>query len=575
MFSHLKENFKAGVTVATVSLPLSISLSIASGAGPTLGVITSIWAGLFASFFGSSKYNIVGVAGSLASLLTSYVFSFGLFGVDSSVMIATLPLLTLVTAGVIFIMYFFQLHKYFRYIPSSVMYGFAAGVASAIAATQVKDIVSILPPASPHITEGLVYIFEHISQTNLLSLALFVFAFIALMLWKNFIKGFPAVLPIAILGIFIGLFGKGGTIWGIQFEGFNVFDGMVLLVDRFPKDIALLLENPFSAVFQLPNFSAWTPFLTNIEYWKFIIGTSVIIALIAVLETVIAAKLADKMTGDSTDDKQEILALAVGTVASGCAGGMPSSGLFIRTGLNVRSGGKTQLAGIIAAFATAVFAIVFMPFFQFLPMAVVAAILFNTAIGLLELEKAKEFWGNDKKSFIVYLLVALVVFFHDAAMGILLGSIIALLLFVEGFADGQHSFLYDDGKRIIKDGLGNGIDIPNNAEGVFVYSFEGLLVYLNILAHEKNIKQISQNSKIHTVVLRFRHLFYVDLDGEEMLVEVINVLEKSGKKVVFTSISKHIEKLFFEHPVLREYLKNHETYSKTREMLTSLGYPEK
>jgi len=125
MFSHLKENFKAGVTVATVSLPLSISLSIASGAGPTLGVITSIWAGLFASFFGSSKYNIVGVAGSLASLLTSYVFSFGLFGVDSSVMIATLPLLTLVTAGVIFIMYFFQLHKYFRYIPSSVMYGFA------------------------------------------------------------------------------------------------------------------------------------------------------------------------------------------------------------------------------------------------------------------------------------------------------------------------------------------------------------------------------------------------------------------------------------------------------------------
>ncbi len=575
MFSYFKENLKAGITVATVSLPLSISLSIASGAGPTLGVITSIWAGLFASFFGSSKYNIVGVAGALASLVAVYVLSFGMFGVDTSIMIATLPLLTFITGGIILLMYFFNLHKYFRYIPSSVMYGFAAGVASAIAATQIKDIVSILPPPSPHIIESLVYIFEHISQTNILSVFLFIIAFIALMLWKKYIKGIPGVLPIAVFGLLIGLIGKGGSIWGVSFSGFESLQGMVLLVDRFPKDIALLLENPMSAVFQFPSFESWAPFLSSFAYWKFVIGTATIIALIAVLETVITAKLVNKMTGDSTHDKQEILSLAAGTMASGFAGGLPPSGVFIRTGLNARSGAKTQLSGIIAALATAVFAVVFMPFFQFLPMAVVAAILFNTAIGLLELEKAEEFWKYDKKSFVVYLLVAITVFFHDAALGIMLGAIVALLLFVEGFADGQHSFLYDNGKNVIKEGLGRGIDVPKEASGVFVYSFEGLLVYLNTVAHEQNLKKIAKNEHIHTVVIRFRHLFFIDLDGGDMLVDIVDILEKSGKKVIFTSISKHIADVIKNHPKLNEYIACHEIYGKTRDVLIALGYPEK
>jgi sulfate permease, SulP family len=147
--SKVSENWKAGLTVALISVPLSIALSIASGAGPLPGLIAGIWGTLIGSIFIGSQYNILGAAGALTTVLFAAVLSAPL-GLGAAI----LPLLALFTGVIVFLVWLLKLDRYLYYIPSSVMYGFAAGVAILIAASQLFDATgpSSLAPGTSLVT---------------------------------------------------------------------------------------------------------------------------------------------------------------------------------------------------------------------------------------------------------------------------------------------------------------------------------------------------------------------------------------------------------------------------------------
>src|SRR3989338_2865757 len=130
----VQENWKAALTVALISVPLSIALSIASGAGPLPGLIAGIWGTLIGSIFIGSEYNVIGAAGALTTVLFAATLTASL-GLGAAI----LPILALFTGAIVFIIWLLRLERYLYYIPSSVMYGFAAGVAILIAVGQLFD----------------------------------------------------------------------------------------------------------------------------------------------------------------------------------------------------------------------------------------------------------------------------------------------------------------------------------------------------------------------------------------------------------------------------------------------------
>ena len=182
IFSKIKSNWKSGLTVSLVSIPLSVSLAVASGTSPTVGIITAVWAGLFASIFGGSNFNIVGPTGALSGILAAYAI---MHGADM------LPMLALVTGVFVLISYFFKLERYLVLIPGSTVHGFTLGVAFIIGLNQFNFATGItgLTP-HPRFIENVLESFRHIPQGSLSTFTVFVVFLTALFLITKYFKKF-------------------------------------------------------------------------------------------------------------------------------------------------------------------------------------------------------------------------------------------------------------------------------------------------------------------------------------------------------------------------------------------------
>ncbi len=547
--SQVNDNWKAGLTVALISVPLSIALSIASGAGPLPGLIAGIWGTLIGSIFIGSNYNILGAAGALTTVLFAAVLSAPL-GLGAAI----LPLLALFTGAIIFIVWLLKLDRYLYYIPSSVMYGFAAGVAILIAASQLFDATGLSELSrTGHFIGDIEKFLANTDLVHFASVAVFTSFLIGILVWKRFVKKIPAVIPAAVFGIVFGYLEA-------TYFSLDIFS----LQDKFGN---------FSATLMLPV--AWdglTALFQSPEALRSVLGVSGLIALIAVLETLITAKLGDKLTKTESSSSRELLGLSLSNLGSGVMGGLPTTGVFIRTGANIKAGATHRTSGILAAVFTMIIALLCLPFFSFLPMAVIAAILVNTALGLLETEKFKEYWSHERESFVVAIVVALVTIFHDAGLGVGIGAIIALLLFASKIAHGRFDLIWnftDNTTEEIR--RGRTISIPTHKKiWLATYSIAGNIGYIDANRHFMNLKRIAQTKSIPNVIIRLRDLFSLDFEGGEALAEAVSELKRSGVTVYVSSASAHIEEELQAFHVFCELKKAGNFTNKTSEAILKI-----
>src|SRR3989338_6381713 len=509
--TRVQENWKAALTVALISVPLSIALSIASGAGPLPGLIAGIWGTLIGSIFIGSEYNVLGAAGALTTVLFAATLTAPL-GLGAAI----LPILALFTGAMVFIIWLLRLERYLYYIPSSVMYGFAAGVAILIAVGQLFDATGLSRLSrTGHLTGDIEKFFTNTDLIHTPSVLTFV-VFLALILtFKRFVKKVPAVIPAAILGIIFGY-----------------FDATLALPVAWDGLIAIFKSH---------------------EALKLVLEVSGLIALIAVLETLITAKLGDKLTKTESSSSKELLGLSLSNFGSGIFGGLPTTGVFIRTGANIKAGATHRTSGILAAIFTAIIALLVLPFFSFLPMAVIAAILVNTALGLLELEKFTEYWHHERESFVVAITVALITILHDAGLGVGIGAVMALLIFASKIAHGRFDVIwnYSDGtqEEIRRE---RHLLIPSEKTIDFAsYSIAGNIGYIDASRHFNNLKVMAQSHAVPAVIIRFRNLFSVDFEGTEALSDAVAELVANKTQVFISSASPHIEKELVAYPVFK------------------------
>lgn len=544
-------NWQSALTVALISVPLSIALSIASGAGPLPGLITGIWGTLIGSMFIGSNYNIIGAAGALTTVLFSATLVAPL-----TLGAAILPILALTTGVIIFVVWLLKLDRFLYYIPSSVMYGFAAGVAVLIAASQLFDATGLSALKRTGYLIGDVEKF--VANTNLVhtpSLVLFAIFLAGILVWKRNIKKIPAVIPAAIIGIVFG-----------AIEANKLGFGIISLQDKFGN---------FSATLSLPvAWEAIPTLLGDMSALMWVLSISGTIALIAVLETLITAKLGDKLTRTESSASRELLGLSLANLGSGLMGGLPATGVFIRTGANIKAGATHRTSGIIAALLTGVIALIALPFFSFLPMPVIAAILVNTALGLLEFDKFAEFWKQERASFFVAILVALVTIFHDAGLGVTLGAIAALLIFASKVAHGRFDLTWNftDG-TIEKVYSGRNLTLPSHDKKIAIasYSIAGNLGYIDANRHLNNLKLLAASPQVPAVIIRLRDLFSIDFEGTEALAEAIHELRSKHTKVIISSLAPDIEAELLTLPIFATLKTEGLLTKKTSDALVQLG----
>lgn len=531
MKEKLSQNWKAGLTVSFVSIPLSISLAVAAGATPLMGVITAIWAGLLASFFGGSNFNIVGPTGALSGILVIYAIKYG---------VSILPLLAILTGLFTLLVYVLRWERYIVFIPSSVVHGFTLGVAFIIGLGQLNFALGLKNlPAHETLLENLVESLNHLSSIDWATVVLFLIGFVSLFVWRRFFKKIPGAVVLALVGILIGYLSQIGVI-GFQFQ---------TLYSKFGNISGNLLS--------LPKIT----FTFNQD----ILLGAVAISVIAILETLMSAKIADSMTKTKHNTRREVLGVGVANIFSGLFGGIPATAALARTSVNVKSGANDKMSATVSSICILIISAALLSVFKFLPLPVVASILIFTATQMVEREHFEKIYRNDKSAFLLSMIVAIVTIVEDPIMGVLIGSVAALLMFANKMSRAKTEInINKDGKLLARLNAKEFAKRTDHGDSL-VYRFAGQLTYVNSQSHMGNINKISDDTKI--VVLSFRNLFFFDMDGLEAIKEMVETMKTKGKKVLISSANAALTRALKKEKWFMQMEENKEVFPNTREAL--------
>ncbi len=538
ILGNMRKNWKSGITVSLVSIPLSISLAVAANSTPIMGIITAFWAGLIASIFGGSNYNIVGPTGALSGILAMFAITYG---------VASLPALAIMSGLIILIFFILHFERYIILIPSSVIHGFTLGVAFIIGLNQLNSALG-LQGLNQHekFIRNVMESFTHIGQFDGGTAILFFSILAILFVFLKLIPKIPGPIIVAPIGIFLGYLSEAGII-GVKFQ---------TLHSKFGDIIG-------SKIFQMPSLSF--NFLdTNL------LKAALAIAVVAILETLISAKIADGMTKTKSNHRKEMMGLGFANLASGIFGGIPATAALARTSLNVKSGATSKVSGTISSVMIALVSVIFISYFKYLPMAVVASILVYVAFRMVEAEHFKHIYAHNKSAFGLSIVVALITVIQDPIIGILVGSIISLLIFVNHFSKAQSEIIINKNRKMVaKIQTVKFNEIEKHGGDVIVYRFAGQMNYINSQSHLENLNKING---AHTVILNFRNLFHIDVDGLDSLKEIIETMRAKGKKVIITSAGPFIIPMLEREEWFFDMKKNDLVFNSTTEALRRLGF---
>ncbi len=490
-----------------------------------------------AAIFGGSNFNIVGPTGALSGIIAAYVITNGLIG---------LPVLTVLVGLFIVISYLLKLERYLILIPSGVIHGFTLGVAFIIGLGQLNFALG-LQNLTKHenFFDNTIESVKHFSNMSWVSFGIFAVSLIILLVFKKFVKKVPGAIVLAPIGILLGYFSE--------------------------KNFSYLNIETLGAKFGEINFHLFEK--TQLVFSVSMIETAAIIALIAILETMLSAKIADGMTKTKHNGRKEMLGLGLANIVSGLVGGMPATAALARTSLNIKTGATHRTSAIISVISIAIISLFLLGYFKYIPMAVIAAILVFTAIAMVETENYGKLWRYEKDGFFVSLLVALVTIVIDPIFGILIGVSISLLVFVDRISQGHFKLRINSLDKGIID-IDSGIRLKEIKESadVLLYSFSGKLCYINARAHLLRFE--TNLVKYKTIILRLREVNFMDTDGVETLDEIIDIIESRGQQVLLSGINKVNQALLEE--LSKGYKRLNErglVFKKSQDAIIFLGIP--
>ena len=387
----------AGLTVGVVALPLAMAFAIACGSSsitPSTGLITAVVAGFLISLLGGSKYQIGGPTGAFVVLIAGVVGSFGFSG---------LVLCTLMAGIFLVIFGVCRMGSLIKFIPYPVTTGFTSGIAVTIFCTQVKDLLGLeIDKAVPaeFIAKWACY-FEYFHTVNYWALGLSLLTVAVILITKRL---FPKA-PFMLVGMLVST---------VVCQCFN-----------------LPVETIGSRFGELPQ-GLPMPGLPEVD-WKNLpqlVQPAFVIALLAAIESLLSASVADGMTGSRHHPNTELIGQGVGNMASALFGGIPATGAIARTATNIRAGGKTPIAGIIHAITLLLILMLAGQYAAMVPLSALAGILVIVCWNMAEVSTFTHLLTGPRQDAVVLCLTFILTVLIDLVVAVEVGVVLAALLFI-------------------------------------------------------------------------------------------------------------------------------------------------
>jgi SulP family sulfate permease len=499
MFFH---DLLAGVTVGLVALPLAMAFGIASGVTPQAGLYTAVVAGFLISALGGSRTQIGGPTGAFVVIVAGIVARFGMSG---------LAMVTMMAGALLLLMGLTGLGAAVRFIPRMVVIGFTNGIAVLIASTQIKDFLGLRTGAAPsEFLPRMRLLAAHVSSLNPAALGLGLGTLAMILSLPKLTRRIPAsiVAVLVATGVSVAFHLPVETI-GTKFGG-------------IPRGLP-----PFT----LPNFHA--------EHFLPLIPSAFTVAMLAALESMLSAVVADGMTGDRHNSNVELVAQGVANLLSPLFGGIPATGAIARTATNIRSGARSPVAGIVHALTLLGILVVAAPLASYIPLATLAGVLFVVAYNMGEWREIGGIFELDLAAISVWLVTFGLTVFADLTVAVAVGMSLAALLYIRRIAGTTTVVPVTD--EYIRDGL------PHVLQGRIVPPYVTLLRIHGPFLFGTTEKLVEASANLDgfapVVILRLRNMTAIDATGIHAIERFAKRLHDSGRTLLLCGAMEQPSKL--------------------------------
>ncbi len=501
-FSVIKENYTrkqfstdalAGVVVGIVALPLAVAFAVASGVSPDKGLVTAIIAGFLVSLLGGSRVQIAGPTGAFIVIVYSILAKYGFDGL----------LISTVLAGIILVVFgLLKLGTLLKYFPHPLIVGFTSGIAVVIFSTQVKDALGLniekLP--SGFVAKWGTY-FINIQSVNIYAVLLAVATILIIVFSKRVIKKIPGSIVAIILGT----------------VAVRIFHLPVSTIETFFGEI------PGSFHFELPHID-----FNNLGYY---FQPALTIALLGAIESLLSAVVADGMIGGNHRSNTELIGQGIANIVTPFFGGIPATGAIARTATNVKNGGKTPVAGMVHAVTLLLIMLFFARWVKLIPMACLAGILINVSYNMSEWRSFRSILKGSVFDVLVLLSTFFLTVLVDLTVAIEIGVVLSAILFMKRMADLGKTIPTSVDSDIIEDYS----ELPR---GIGIYEISGPLFFASAKEYCEVLKSVGYKNKV--IIIRMRHVPFVDSTGLHNFKEAIKILKDSGTKVVLSGVNESV-----------------------------------
>ena len=489
----------AGTIVGIVALPLAIAFAIASGVSPEKGIITAIVAGFFISALGGSRVQIGGPTGAFVVIVYQIVQEHGLNGL----MIST------ILAGIILIiMGFARFGSVIKFIPHPVVVGFTSGIALIIFSSQVKDLLGLKMGAVPvDFFEKWWAYAQNITMINPYAVAIGLGSLAFLIIWPFISKKIPASL-VALLGA-----------------------TAIVTIFNFPVETIGSKFGQISASIPAPQFPT-----IDFATIKKLIQPATTIALLAAIESLLSAVVADGMIGGKHRSNMELIAQGVANLLCPLFGGIPATGAIARTATNIKNGGRTPIAGITHSIVLLLIMLFFGKYASLIPLAVLAAILVIVSYNMSEWRTFLSVLKNPASDIIVLLTTFSLTVIIDLTVAIEIGMVLAVFLFMHRMAMVTNvgvitrEFKEDEESEVDPMALDKKT-IPN---GVEVYEINGPFFFGAVEKFKEAMEQVEKPPKVR--IVRMRNVPAIDATGLHVLEKLYHDSIKDKTAVIFSGV---------------------------------------
>lgn len=493
---QITKDIISGIIVAIIALPLSIALAIASGVSPEKGLITAIFAGFVISFLGGSKVQIGGPTAAFVTIIYSIIQEHGLDGLITAVIMAGVMLV---------IMGLLKFGSLIKFIPKTITVGFTAGIALTLMSTQLKDFLGlqIAEVPSEFIPKWESYI-QNISTTSIWSVAIGFLCIAIIVLWPKINKTIPGSMIALIVATLL-----------VKFSNIPIDT----IGSRF-SEISSSVPVPV-----MPSFSIATI--------NKLFVPAVTIAILGALESLLSAVVADEMVGDTHDSNMELVAQGLANIASGLFGGIPATGAIARTASNVKSGGRSPIAGMVHAITLLITMLVLMPLAKMIPMTALSAILIVVAYNMSEWRTFKALLKAPKSDVAVLLITFGCTVIFDLVVAIGFGMVVTMALFMKRVSDTTSiRDLVDE--EVFDDEITR---VLEKADGkINVYQVNGPMFFGVVQDFISKMKELESTTEV--VILDMRHTYAVDASAVDAMTKLLKQCNKLNIKLYLTHVQE-------------------------------------